>query len=1415
MSEPTPAVIASRYRLLELIGSGGMGRVFRAEHIYTGEALALKLLDANRSDDPQHVERFKREARASTLIRNEHVVRVVDADFAAELDGQPYLAMELLDGLDLAALVEVRGPLPAADVVEILGQAAIGLERAHAVGIVHRDLKPANVFLHLARSANSETAAADRQAGVLVKLLDFGLLKAASMDSPLFTDGAATSAGTLLGTPLYMAPEQARGAVDEVTPATDIWAVGQIAYELLAGTPYWDAGPAVAIMAHILSGPMALPSTLTESLPPGFDAWFARSCDRDPTARFSNAGEQWRALAAVLTPGPEPTVKTSDVARALVGPVRALRDEAATARASDSSSGQAAELAMPTIGGPGLAATQATPPTTRRASAQRTVSSQSERRQVTVLRFSAVLTRPDGPIDPEDFDEILTGFRAACVEVLGNQGEQTSRFAGVEHQVCFGYPTAYGNDAQRAVNAALEIVEATGKLDARGRAQRGISVAVRLGLHTGLVLTRDIDAPAADATIVGQALEVATSVEHAARVNRVTVSGATQRLVRGQFACRRVEIPAALSSLSSSSGDTLELYEIDSAAAPAMRDREGRVGLVGRDGELNTLLDRWERIESEGGQAVQLRGEAGIGKSRLLRAFREALADEAEAVDWFESQCSPYHANTAFHAVRELIRGLAGVDPTETIGAQREQLRIATSTLPLPAESHALLCGLVGIPLDGPPPPLTPQRGRQLTVQALVGLVTTAAAKAPLCLVFEDLHWVDPSSLEFLAAVVDQIHGAPLFALFTSRPGFEAPWSGRSDVTVLNLPRLSKRHIKVLIAELTTEEALPGAVVEGLIAHTGGVPLFVEELTSMCRDSGWRPDDKASRAARASGPLAGAIPSSLRESLTTRLDLLGPARGTAQLAATLGREFEVDLLRAVSPRDETSLAEDLSDLCRCELLFRRGVPAQAVYTFKHSLVQQAAYESMPKQRRRQLHGLVTNALAERSEAGAPIAPEMLAHHSAAAGQTGRACGFLLTAALAALEGSAMAEAQHHLEQGLQLAATLPDGIQRTHLELTLRALSGVPLMAREGYGSPNVAETYGQAMALMKKAHLSQSPESFPVLWGLWIFHLVRVQYHTALQLADELMALAEGTGDTGLALCAHVARGNTRMLSGNLAGGRADLERALSLYDPVAHRHYAYICGQDPAVQAGSMLSWCVWLLGEPDTALRRSVQTLESARASGHPGSVGFALAMNMVIYQFRNEPVDAERASAELIALAEEQQLVHWLGAAILTHGWALHEQGRREEGIEEMKRGRAMFEMVGALVAMGFHDSLVIQALARNGEADECAQRLGRAKPVVSEEERTFEPEVVRAEGQVRLLLDKDLAGAEACFRAALDHAARIGSPIFELRAALDLGTLWHDRGEGPAARQLVAEVVTRFDQGHDMAELRAARAFLAG
>src|SRR5918992_1372858 len=738
-------------------------------------------------------------------------------------------------------------------------------------------------------------------------------------------------------------------------------------------------------------------------------------------------------------------------------------------------------------------------------------SADAERRQLTVLFCDLVdSTGLARQLDPEELRQVVQAYQATCAKVIARFEGHIAQYLGDGLLVYFGYPLAHEDDAQRAVRAGLGIVEAMGQLHTALGPEREVHLAVRLGIHTGLVVVGDVgDGSRQEQLALGETPNVAARLQGLAAPNTLVISAATFQLLGGFFACQPLGTPL-LKGLAQPLAVYRVLYESMARSRLEAASSTGWTPLVGREQEIGVLLERWAQVKDGLGQVVLLSGEAGIGKSRLVQVLTDQVAAEPRA--WLTPcQCSPCHQHTALHPLIDLLeRVVLCFDREESPQQKVGKLEgfLVQYGLPL-AEAVPLFAALLSLPLpaDYAPVLVSPEQQKQQTLHALLTILLRIAAQRPMLFVMEDLHWVDPSTLELLSLLVDQGPTARILTLFTCPPDFPPPWTGRAHLTQLTVNRLPQRQAVEVIRQVAHGKVLPPEVVEQIVAKTDGVPLFVEELTKMVLESGLL--EERDERYELTGPLPPlAIPATLHDSLMARLDRLITVKSIAQLGATLGREFSYALLQAVSLWDEATLRRGLQQLLEAEFLYQRGLPPQATYLFKHALIQEAAYQSLLRSTRQRHHQRIAQVLESRFPELGDTQPELLAHHYTEAGLSEQAMSYWQQAGQRAIERSAHVEAVAHLAKGLKVLQTLPDTPERAQQELVLQTTLGPALMATKGFAAPEVERVYARARELCR--HMADTPQLFPVLWGLWLFYEVRGELQTARELAEQLLSLAQ-----------------------------------------------------------------------------------------------------------------------------------------------------------------------------------------------------------------------------------------------------------------------------------------------------------------
>jgi TOMM system kinase/cyclase fusion protein len=1042
--------------------------------------------------------------------------------------------------------------------------------------------------------------------------------------------------------------------------------------------------------------------------------------------------------------------------------------------------------------------------------------SEAERRQLTVMFCDLVGSTPLAEqLDPEDLREVVRAYQEACAKVITRFEGWIAQYLGDGLLVYFGYPLAHEDDPQRAVRAGLGIVEAITQLNAHLGQERGLQLAVRLGIHTGLAVVGDVGAgPRHEQLVVGETPNLAARLQGVAEPNTLVISAATYRLLEGFFACQALGTPA-LKGVSQPIEVYRVLYESAARSRLDVARSRGLTPLVGREQEVALLLERWEQVKDGVGQVVLLSGEAGIGKSRLVQVLQAHVATHPQA--WLiPCQCSPYHQNSALYPVIDLLeRVVLQFEPEASPHQKLDKVEgfLVQYGLSLP-EAVPLFAALLSIPLSSRYAPLSisPEQHKQRTLHAILTILWRRAAQQPVLCVVEDLHWVDPSTLDLLTLLVDQGPTARILTLFTYRPDFSPPWTGRSHLTQVMLHRLTRRQVTEMVGRVAHGKALPDAVVEQVVAKTDGVPLFVEELTKMVLESGLL-QERAERY-ELTGPLPPlAIPATLQDSLTARLDRLATVKGLAQLGATLGREFSYELLQAVSPWDEGTLQRGLHQLVEAEFLYQQGLPPQATYRFKHALIQDAASQSLLRSTRQQYHQRIAEVLEGRFPETVETQPELLAHHYTEAGLAEHAIPYWQRAGEHASERSAYLEAISHCTTGIALLQTLPETPARTQHALTLHLALGAALQMAKGLAAPEVEQAYTQAYALCQQ--VGETPALVPVLLGLWRYYFVRSQVHTARELGDTLLRLAQRAHDPALAVLAHNALGVTWIYLGGLPAARQHLEEAIARYTPDQRRTPAFRMGSDPGVACRAFAAQTLWLLGYPAQALARLHEALTWAHALAHPYSLAFARCWAAFISQCRRDvPAVHEHAEAA-VALSTEQGFPFWAALGTSMRGWVLALRGQGEAGLAQIRQGIAAQRATGGALLVPYFCTLLADVSAHLGHPADGLQALAEAHSLVEQqEERWWEAEVARLRG-ILLLRQPGTpqAEAEAWLRRALDIARRQEAKSLELRAAMSLSHLWHRQGQRAEAQELLAPIYGWFTEGFDTADLQEAKALL--
>lgn len=1038
--------------------------------------------------------------------------------------------------------------------------------------------------------------------------------------------------------------------------------------------------------------------------------------------------------------------------------------------------------------------------------------SEADRRQLTVMFVDLVgSTALASGRDPEELRDLMQAYHNTVASEITRFEGHVAKFLGDGVLAYFGWPRAHEDEAERAVRAGLRITKAVAALTEPS----GAALAARVGIATGLVVVGELigEGEARERSVIGETPNLAARLQGLAEPGGVIIAESTRHLLGAAFMYHDLgTVP-----LKGFRGPMRACVVIGEGAAESRFDAQHEVSataLVGRDQELALLLDRWEQAKEREGQIVLLGGEPGIGKSRLVRALRDRLAGVPHTP--LSHFCSPFHNNSALYPIVGLLERAAGIrredPPQEQLDKLEAMLALATANV---LESAPVLAELLAIPTGERYPSLElgPHQKKERTFQALLEQIRGLATKQPVLAIYEDVHWADPTMLELLDRIVDEAQRLPILTIITFRPEFVPRWTRHGHVSALFLSRLGRRQGAAVVDRITGGKLLPQEVLEQILAKTDGVPLFVEELTKTVLESGLLKDRGSCY--ELVGPLPPlAIPTTLQDSLMARLDRLAPVKEVAQIAACIGREFGHDLLKAVTPLDEDALQRALNELLEAELIFRRGVPPDVGYTFKHALVQDIAHESLLKSKRQQIHTRIAAALEERYPARAEMEPETIALHLTEAGLAANAVGYWLQAGRNAAGRSANLEAITHLTRGLEALKDCPAGPQRDRQELALQTAIGGPLIAVHGYTAPQLGIAFTRAHTLCNE--LDDADALFATLSGKFIFHFVRGDYGAMQSLVAEARRAAECTKDAALELGAHRLAALIAMHAGDFLTARSECEIILGRYEPGAHRpppvHYVH----DPKASALPYLAIVLWILGYPEQARRTSRAAFEYAAELNQTN-----LSAHVTIYGGAGPAelmgdVTAVHAHADtIIDLADQHSLNYWRVSGLILKGWAMAHEGDVVGGLALMRQSLDARDQLGASWYQVRYLSMLASTYLQFGDGDKGLAALAEAKDVAARtDEHMWDSELACIGGELRRICGASTGEVEPYLQTALNIARSQSAKSFELRAAMSLARLWRDDGRIIEARGLLTSIYEWFTEGFETSDLLAAKALIA-
>ena len=1153
----------------------------------------------------------------------------------------------------------------------------------------------------------------------------------------------------------------------------------------------------------------------------------------------------------------------------------------------------------------------------------------AERRQLTVLFCDIVdSTAFTEKLDPEELRNLLEIYRTCIMEVVLAQNGHIARYFGDGILVYFGYPTAHEDTAHRAVRAALGIVAAIETLNPYLHTNFGVEINVRISIDTGRVVVWHISAQESPEAIdiVGKTPNLAARMQKLASPNTIVIGDTTHQLVEGFFECDALGA-SALRGIA----QPVNIYQVASEIPVQSRldiaSESGLTPLIGREHEVERLKEGWTQALAANGQALLIEGEAGIGKSRCVQVIQEYVEKHPEAVT-LEGRCSQYYQNSPLYPILSLFQEhVVQFTNTDTAQARLEKLENLLQNYSVPTveqdantqahipETLPLLAELLEIPFEiqrqtetgiGIHPYSRPieqhtypsgwrrRQRRQQTLEVLVQVLVKMSEQKPILFIVEDLHWIDPSSIEFLTLLIAQVKNARIFVVLSCRsdthhfrnnaqPDEEPNTQTIADAQIANevsvdretlkkllqptyantlpLEPLTPPQVETMIRHVAGDTHLPADLMTKIVEMTEGVPLFVEELTQMMLEGDTL--TLSSDATNASNPTETqtvaqtvTVPVTLQDLLTARLDELGPVKEIVQLGATLGREWTAELLHKTASgvelgndifNDFAALKAELDKLVNTYILNRDKIADnQFRYTFRHPLLRETAYQALLKSRRQQYHQQIAEVL--QNEDG--FQPELVAYHYTKAGLSEKAINYWHRAAHRALERSANVEGVRHIMQGLAALETLSKSVSTPaeqeavkRRELELQTTLGTALIATKGYASAEVEVAYTRARELLEtlekteETSVKDKPDTsldeikdlrFPIIFGLWLSHVVRGRLLSARELGEACVAIAKQAENQAFEIEARRALGATLYYLSEFKSALAQMEKGIEYYQPQHHHaipaflHYV----AEPGMTLLAYSAPVLWCLGYPAQAEERLNKAIAIGKDANHPFSEAVSLHFKTVLYQYRGEVAEVETAAMQMLQICREHAFSGWEAAALVMQGWTIAEQNRPEEGIAMIRKGIAAWEETRAEVLLPLFLALLAQAYQRAGQYSLALQALDAALVVITRTgERTYAAELTRRKGELYLILAEKveaysnenatatLTQAESYFLEALAIAQHQDAKSWELRAALSLSELWHSQNRGKDAYNLLKPIYAWFSEGLDTKDLIHAKKLL--
>lgn len=1027
---------------------------------------------------------------------------------------------------------------------------------------------------------------------------------------------------------------------------------------------------------------------------------------------------------------------------------------------------------------------------------------QAERRQVTVMFCDLVgSTELSTRLDPEELRDMVRAYQQVCTEAIGRFEGFVAQYLGDGILAYFGYPATHEGEAERAVRAGLAVLSSVDQISAKA----GAKIQIRIGIATGPAVIGDMigRGTAMQIAVTGKTPNLAARIQEFARPGTLVIAQSTQRLIAAQFECRPLGTPP-LKGIS----ETIALWQVVRELTDAEQfkvRRERLLECVGRERELKLLLDRWQLTSDGSGQAVVVSGEAGIGKTRLVALLREQLATDSYVS--VRLQCAQQYRNSPLQPVIVQMRRAAALDKDDTPSAQLAKIE-QLLTLAGNKEGVPLAASLLSIPFEDRYPSLAMPAARQRaeTLEMLVGQIIGLAQNKPVLLTVEDAHWIDPSTEETLTRLLDRLHRHRVMVLVTARPDAASRLVDHPHAMTLMLGRLDADQVKQMIAAVTGNSALAPEVVDRIVQKTDGVPLFIEELTKDVLESnehGDRPDIP---------PRDLAIPSTLEDTLRARIDRLATVKDVAQVAAALGRSFAYSIIGAVLNQDEEALRLALDRLVEAKLIYQHGAPPEAVYAFKHVLVQDAAYESLLRSQRVALHARIVNVIENQFSSIADDEPELVAHHCSRADLGEKAVDYWLKAGAKAVGRSANLEAISHLRNGLQGLPAVASEQERTRLELALQLTLGQALIAARGYTAAETTQAFARAEQLVEK--IGDTRQRYSALYGIFVGHLIAGRIDLASETIARMYQLTRSGQDQSYLCLAYRLRGNLSFFRGDLKASEEELEKAVALFSPQARQQLASQFGPDTGSASQIFLAMTQWLRGKPDSALQSAQSAIAEARQIENALTLGQVLALAAQLHYMGHDYESMLALSKEGGDNCERVGILYFGSICRAYQTWAQAQRANPADYIDEFKQCLAHYETLKSGLQLGLFHVMLAQLLLAAGRRDEAVKESEAALVKIAVNgERWWAPEIYRTLGLA--LSASDQKEASNNFRRAVAEAQRSGALMLELRATADLVRTSAGSADADDALQMLATVLAQFTEGLESGDVRAARTLLKG